>query len=78
MKKRKFKPKWFRHEALHTTSVCLEMLYEHLENHHYFHSQINPEFNKHILAAQAALSKAYQAVGAGKENEVKKHIKVEM
>ena len=73
---KKFNPKWFRHEALHTTSICIEMVEDHLRNHHYFHSNINPEFNKQVDKAMEHLAKAYQMAGDYKSNEVRKKIKV--
>ena len=70
------KVKWFRHEALHTTNNHLLQIEETLVNHHYFDSEINPEFNKQINKAIKALAKAYQAVGSGRELEVKRKIKL--
>lgn len=75
-KVKKVNPKWFRHEALHTTHVLLSALDDHLAKHWYYQQQINPEFNQHIDAALEHLATAYQAVG-NKENEVKKKIEVE-
>ncbi len=75
-KKRKFNPKWFRHEALHTTHVCLDMISSHIEDHHYFSSGINPKFNEEIVKAQEALAAAYQLIGADRKHEIKKQIKV--
>lgn len=72
---KKVNPKWFRHEALHTSSVCLEILDDHLQNHRYYDSEINPEFNKNIDEAISALGRAYQA--CNQLNEVKNKIKVE-
>lgn len=74
-KKKKCKPKWFRHEALHTTHVCTEMVYDHLVNHHYYDSKINPDFNKQIDLAIDHLFNAYQIAG-NPDNEVKKKMKV--
>lgn len=76
MSKKKVSPKWFRHEALHTTNVCAEMVNDHLLNHHYYHSNINPEFNKHIDKALKHLAKAYQAVG-NEQNEVDRKITID-
>ena len=70
MKRRKVKPKYFRHEALHTASVCMEMVGEHLQNHHYYDQKINPEFNKQVDLAIDALIRAYQA--CNKEHETQK------
>lgn len=67
-------PEWFRHEALHTTNVLLESVNNHLLEHHYYHQEINPLFNKHIDRAISALFDAYQAVGLDEENEVKKYM----
>lgn len=75
-KKKEVNPKWFRHEALHTTHVLLSTLDSHLANHWYYQQKINPEFNKHIEAALEHLASAYQAVG-NEENEVKKKIKMQ-
>ena len=74
----KVNPKWLRHEALHTTSVVLDTANSSLVNHHYYESGINPEFNKQIDEAMKALSKAYRAVGLGKESEVKKRIELKI
>ena len=74
-KKIKVTPKWLRHEALHTSSVCMEMVQDHLLEHQYYEQKINPEFNKHIDQAFDALFKAYQSVN--KENEVKKKMKID-
>ena len=74
---KKVNQKWFRHEALHTTSVILEMMEEHLKNHHYYHSGINPKFNENIDKAIDSIFQAYQDIGGGRENEVKKKIKVD-
>lgn len=66
---------FFRHEALHTTSVMTETVYSHLVEHHYYDQNINPEFNKHIDDAIDSLNKAYQAVGLDNANENKLFIK---
>lgn len=52
------------------------MVNDHLLNHHYYHSNINPEFNKHIDKALKHLAKAYQAVG-NEQNEVDRKIAVD-
>lgn len=75
MKKSKVDPKWIRHEALHTTNLLLESIEEHLANHWYYQSKINPKFNHEIDKAIAALAEAYQ-VGGNEKNEVKKKIKM--
>ena len=33
--KKYLNPKWFRHEALHTTSVLMESIQQHIVEHHY-------------------------------------------
>lgn len=71
MKKIKVKTKWFRHEALHMTWVLTETLSAQIQKHEYYKSKINPKFNLAIDHAIEALSEAYLAVGAGKENEVR-------
>ena len=76
-KLRKVKPKWFRHEALHTTYVAADLVADQLQGHWYYTSGINPEFNKKIDIAVDALMDAYQMVGQGRTNEIKKHIKVD-
>lgn len=68
-------PEWFRHEALHTTSVLLQSVNDHLLEHHYYDQEINPEYNNHIDRAISALSDAYQSVGLDEKNEVKKYMK---
>lgn len=73
-KKKSVKPKWFRHEAMHTTNVCVEMVSDHLENHHYYHSGINPKYNKQIDLAIKHLAKAYQMC-ADDNNETRKKMK---
>ncbi|MFN3893735.1 MULTISPECIES: hypothetical protein [unclassified Acinetobacter] len=73
MAKKKVNPKWFRHEALHTTSVAVEFVNDHLANHQYYHQKINPKFNKKIDDALEALMEAYQL--CNQENEVKKKMK---
>ena len=73
MAKKKVNPKWFRHEALHTTSIAAEFVSDHLTNHHYYHQKINPEFNKKVDEALEALMEAYQL--CSQENEVKKKMK---
>ncbi|MCJ9008438.1 hypothetical protein K5E26_10000 [Acinetobacter baumannii] len=50
MSKTKVNPKWFRHEALHTSYVLLSMVNDHLTRHQYYLERINPEFNRHIDA----------------------------
>lgn len=72
----KVNPKWLRREALHTTHVVLSSLHDHLIEDGYFHSEINPKFNKHIEAALEHLNEAYQAVG-DTSNEVKSKTKVQ-
>lgn len=74
-KKIKVTPEWFRHEALHTSSICMEMVEDHLLMHQYYEQKINPEFNKHVDQAFESLFRAYQTVR--KENEVKKSIKID-
>ena len=70
--KKYLKPKWFRHEALHTTSVLMESVQQHIIDHHYYHSKINPEFNKKIDEAIDLLYAAYSS--CKKENEQSKKI----
>ena len=65
-------PEWFRHEALHTTNVLLETIYDHLVEHQYYHQKINPEFNKCVDDAIDSLFRAYQSVD--EECEVKKYM----
>ena len=72
---KKVNPKWFRHEALDRTHVVLSCLNDHLLEHTYYDSGINPKYSKHILDALESLHKAYQA--CVKENEVKKKIEVD-
>lgn len=65
------------HEALHSTNIVVEILEDHLMNHHYYNSNINPEYNALIDEAGAALSAAYQSVGQqmhfdNEENNIKK------
>lgn len=57
--KKYLNPKWFRHEALHTTSVLMESVQQHIVEHHYYNSKINPEFNKKIDLAVEILYEAY-------------------
>ncbi len=71
----KVDPKWFRHEALHSTNLLCETLDTHLVNHHYYHSNINPKFNEEVDLAIEHLNKAYQACGNYEVNEVSKKIK---
>ena len=70
--KKYLKPKWFRHEALHTTSVLMDSVQQHIIDHHYYHSKINPEFNKKIDEAIDLLYAAYSS--CNKENEQNKKI----
>lgn len=65
-------PKWFRHEALHSTDMVRDILDSHLIQHHYAGSGINPKYNEAIQRAYDALNEAYQA--CVKENEVTKTI----
>ena len=65
--KKKVKPNYLRHEALHTTAVLLEMIDSHLVDHYYYHSGINPSYNDAVDSALANLSKAYQL--CNKDNE---------
>ena len=65
-------PKFYRHEALHTTSVVFELLENSLQEHFYYTSNINPQYNKHIEEAFKALCNAYQV--CNKNYEVKKKI----
>ena len=60
-------PQWFRHEAMHSTNMFVEMVSDHLANHHYYHQEINPKFNKHIENAIDELAAAYQAVNETNE-----------
>lgn len=76
-KLRKVNPKWFRHEALHTTYVAADLVADQLQGHWYYTSGINPEFNKKIDLAVDALMAAYQLVGQDRTHEIKKHIKVD-
>ena len=80
MAKKKFKkvnPKWFRHEALHTTHVAANLVAEQLAEHWYYTSGINPQFNRKIDEAVDALMDAYQLAGQDRTYEIKKHIKVD-
>lgn len=61
-------PKWFRHEALHSSNMLFENVNDHLLEHHYYHSKINPKYNEHIDKAIDHLWQAYQA--CNKSNEV--------
>ena len=70
--KKYLKPKWFRHEALHTTSVLMDSVQQHIIDHHYYHSKINPEFNKKIDEAIDLLYAAYSS--CNKEYEQNKKI----
>ena len=65
----KVNPKWFRHEASHTTNLFVENINDHLIKHHYYNSNINPKYNKLIDKAIDTLAAAYQAIN--EENEVK-------
>ena len=60
--------KWFRHEALHTTSISIELINNQLVEHHYYHSNINPEFVKQTDLALEALNNAYQLIDKEQEN----------
>lgn len=66
-------PTFYRHEALDRSSVISEFLYNHLVEHKYYTSGINPEYNKNVDLAFDYLCKAYQAVG-NEDNEVLDHI----
>lgn len=61
-KKKKVKPDLIEHEALHATNMVVEILEDHLINHHYYHSGVNKEYNKLIDKAGKALAKAYQSI----------------
>ena len=74
---RKVNPKWFRHEALHTSCIAADLVAGQLQEHWYYTSGINPEFNKKIDQAVDALMDAYQLVGQDRTYEIKKHIKVD-
>ncbi len=76
MKKIKVNLKWFRHEALHITWVSIEILSMQIQQHEYYKSGVNPKFNDAIDRAIEALSEAYVAVGAGKDNEMRRKIKI--
>lgn len=67
------KPKFLRHEALHTTHNLVESINNQLIEHHYYNSNINPLFNELVDDAMSKLADAYQAVG-DTDNEVKKYI----
>lgn len=69
-------PKWFRHEALHTTHIAVSLISDQLCDHPYYTSGINPEYNLKVNDAIKALSDAYQLVGSDRTHEVKKHIKI--
>lgn len=61
IKAKTVKPKWFRHEALHSTNMLYENVHDHLLEHHYYHSKINPKYNEHIDKALEHLWQAYQS-----------------
>ena len=52
--------KFIQHEALHATHMLTEMVDNHLVQHHYYHSECNPEYNKLIDDAIDKLAHAYQ------------------
>lgn len=72
----KHNPKWFRHEALHTTHVAADLVPNQLAEHWYYTSGINPQYNEKIDEAIAALMEAYQFAGQDRNYEIKKYIKV--
>jgi hypothetical protein len=51
---------FYRHEALHITHVASELIFEQIENHWYYKSNINPKFNQFIDEAVSKLAAAYQ------------------
>jgi hypothetical protein len=51
---------FYRHEALHITRVASELIFEQIENHWYYKSNINPKFNRFIDEAVSKLAAAYQ------------------
>lgn len=55
--------KFIHHEALHTTNLIVEMIDDHLINHHYYHNGTNPKFNARVDKAIKQLAKAYQECG---------------
>jgi hypothetical protein len=62
----------FRHEALHVTNLFIENIEDHLVNHHYYHSGVNPEFNKQIDLAIETMMNAYLSLN--EFNELSKKI----
>lgn len=63
----------FRHEALHTSSVILDMLNDHLADHHYYYQTINPKYNALVDKAIDALYAVYSSID--EENEVFKRMR---
>lgn len=63
----KVKVDLIEHEALHSTNMVTEILEDHLINHHYYNSNINPEYNKLIDKAGKSLAKAYQSIANNSE-----------
>lgn len=68
-----FEVDFFRHEALHTSSVILEMVSNHLVDHHYYHQTINPKYNALVDEAIDALYAVYSSID--EENEVFKRMR---
>lgn len=61
-KKKKIKVDLIEHEALHSTNMVSEILEEHLINHHYYHSEVNKEYNQLIDKAGELIQEAYQSI----------------
>ena len=68
-----FEVDFFRHEALHTSSVILEMIDNHLADHHYYHQTINPKYNALVDKAIDALYAVYSSID--EENETFKRMR---
>lgn len=68
-----FEVDFFRHEAMHTSSVILEMLNDHLTDHHYYHQTINPKYNALVDKAIDALYAVYSSID--EENETFKRMR---
>lgn len=68
-----FEVDFFRCEALHTSSVILEMVSNHLVDHHYYDQNINPKYNALVDKAIDALYAVYSSID--EENEVFKRMR---
>ena len=62
-----FEVDFFRHEAMHTSSVILDMVCNHLAEHHYYDQTINPKYNALVDKAVDALYAVYSSID--EENE---------